>query len=143
VKACTEGRARFTDAHLAGRNSYVICEHARIHPHYEPKVLPPEYAGDVGAKAILHAAACLPRDVYVGGASQAMPGFARRAPSLCDRNMSLIGVSSQTTRKAPSKRDGLTQAAGGLRERSRRPGRVLETGAYTRLRCNGIAASFS
>jgi hypothetical protein len=96
-------------------------------------VLPPEYARDVGAKAILHAAACLPRDVYVGGASQAMPGFARRAPSLCDRNMSLIGVSSQTTRKSPSKRDGLTQAAGGLRERSRRPGRVLETGAYTRF----------
>jgi short-subunit dehydrogenase len=109
----------------------LFVEHARNHLDFEPRLPPPEYAPDVVAKAILYAAAHPQRDVYVGGASRAMAGFAHQAPSLFDRVMSLIGVSSQTTREPPSKSDGLTQAAGGLRERSPRPSRVLERSTYT------------
>jgi hypothetical protein len=36
-------------------------------------------------------------DVYVGGASHAMAGFAHQAPSLFDHVTSLIGIRAQIT----------------------------------------------
>ena len=119
-------------------------EHARNYLDFEPKLPAPEYAPDVVAKAILHAAEKLQRDVFVGGASKAMSAFAHAAPSLFDRVMSRVGIKMQRTDEPPSRTDGLDAGAGGLKERSARPRRVHESSLYTaatqhRSRVAGIA----
>ncbi|HEY2020221.1 SDR family oxidoreductase [Paraburkholderia sp.] len=106
-------------------------EHARNYLDFEPKLPAPEYAPDVVAKAILHAAQYPQRDVFVGGASRGMSAFARQTPSLFDRVVSAIGVSLQHTDDPPSRADGLESGAGGLKERSPRPRRVHDSSAYT------------
>jgi short-subunit dehydrogenase len=114
----------------AGIDSLFV-EHARNHLDFEPKLPAPVYAPDVVAKAILHAATHVERDIYVGSASRANASLGRIAPSLFDMIMQKIGISSQVTKTAPVSGDGLYKGAGTLRERSGRNGTARETSVYT------------
>jgi short-subunit dehydrogenase len=106
-------------------------EHARKHVDRQPKLPPPVYAPDIVAQAIVHAATHTVRDMYIGGASASMAAFARIAPSLYDRMMSRIGISSQLTAEPVGAQTDPGPSDGALHERSSQQRVVLESSLYT------------
>ena len=95
--------------------------HARSYLGIEPKHLPPVYAPEIVAEAILHCAVEPERNVPVGGSGKA---FTRAAPS--EGQISDLPARDQDTLYAPRPGDG--------RVRGDYPGRVLESSAYTAAR---------
>jgi short-subunit dehydrogenase len=89
--------------------------HARSRMGVEPKPLPPVYAPEIVAAAILHAATHPVRELPVGGAAAWM-AFARRLmPALTEKQLSLAGYPMQQTDKPErdDPRDNLYQGAPG------------------------------
>lgn len=60
-------------------------EHARNFTEHEPRTVPPVYAPDLVADAILRAATEPVRDIHVGGAGRAFTALHTVAPRLADR----------------------------------------------------------
>lgn len=118
----------------AGMDTLFV-QHAKNFLDFQPKLPMPVYAPDVGADAILHAAARPVRDVYVGGASKATVVLNRIAPGVLDVALRVLGTRMQKSTRLPTDRDhhGL-DAPGGMAgyERSGLNGHVFESSSYTR-----------
>jgi NAD(P)-dependent dehydrogenase (short-subunit alcohol dehydrogenase family) len=74
-----------------------LFEHARTWLGVKPKGMPPVYAPDLVADAILHAATHDDRDVYVGGMAKAMSVMERISPRMLDAQLRLSAFEGQRT----------------------------------------------
>jgi NADP-dependent 3-hydroxy acid dehydrogenase YdfG len=107
--------------------------HARNYLDAEPKQLPPVYAPDVVAKAILHAAETPVRDLFVGSGGKMLSVMGYHAPRLTDALMRMTFFSGSKSNQPPDPQDrnGLEMATGTLDERGDYPGMVRKTSIYT------------
>jgi NAD(P)-dependent dehydrogenase (short-subunit alcohol dehydrogenase family) len=109
-------------------------EHARSYLGVQPRHLPPVYAPEVVAEAILECAERPKRDVLVGGGAKAFQAMEKYTPRLGDRFKEALFFDGQRSDE-PAGEDSLYRPQpGDARERGRYPGRVRRTSLYTRAR---------
>jgi NAD(P)-dependent dehydrogenase (short-subunit alcohol dehydrogenase family) len=116
-------------------------QHAKSYLGVEPKHMPPVYAPEVVAEAILHAARKPERDVLVGGAGKVFSTTEKYAPRLGDLMKEKTAFAGQYS-DLPS-RDTETLHAprpGDGRIHGDYPGHVLQSSLYTKARLNRGAA---
>ncbi|HKU60554.1 MAG TPA: SDR family oxidoreductase [Gemmatimonadales bacterium] len=112
-------------------------EHAKSYLGVEPKHLPPVYAPEVVAKAILHCAEHPERDVLVGGGAKVFEMTEKTTPRLGDRFKEAAAFAGQYSDNPDRGEDILYAPRPGDGEvRGRYPGRVFEHSAYTAARLN-------
>jgi NAD(P)-dependent dehydrogenase (short-subunit alcohol dehydrogenase family) len=110
-------------------------EHARNHLGFETKQMPPVYAPEVVARAILHCAEKPQRNVLVGGSGKVFSTSEKFAPRLFDRMKEAIGFDGQLTDRPARSEDTLFYPRpDDGRIRGDYPGHVMETSAYTEVR---------
>ncbi|HEX9940610.1 MAG TPA: SDR family oxidoreductase [Thermoanaerobaculia bacterium] len=100
----------------------------------EPQPVPPVYAPEIVARAILDCAQKSVRELNVGGAGRAMTAATGLAPRISDLVLEKTGFEKQKSDIPASHRDNLfapLEHDGGERGRNWR-GRVKETSVYTR-----------
>jgi NAD(P)-dependent dehydrogenase (short-subunit alcohol dehydrogenase family) len=100
----------------------------------EPQPVPPVYAPEIVARAILDCAQKPVREIYVGGAGRAMTAATGLAPRISELVLEKTGFEKQKSDIPASHHDNLfapLEHDGGERGRIWR-GRVKETSAYTR-----------
>ncbi len=100
----------------------------------QPQPVPPVYAPETVARALLECAQKPVREINVGGAGRAMTLLTEIAPRLADLVLEKTGFENQKSDLPPSGRDNLfapLEHDGGERSRNWW-GRVKETSAYTR-----------
>ena len=100
----------------------------------EPHHVPPVYAPEAVAEAILTCAERPVRDILVGGGAKAMSELGHFAPGLTDTVMNKVVIpgtpSGRPSRRAPDD-SGLDGPTGNLRERGNYEGHVQRTSLYT------------
>ncbi|WP_276605543.1 SDR family NAD(P)-dependent oxidoreductase [Deinococcus sp. Arct2-2] len=98
----------------------------------EPQHVPPVYAPETVARAILHAAEQPMRDVFVGG-GKGTAAFGQLAPGATDRAMRGFVIPRTKSQKPPLPRAAnvLARPSERLAERGDYPGHVQETSVYT------------
>lgn len=107
---------------------------ARNYMERRPKPVPPVYAPEVAARAILACAVRPTRDLYAGGAARALAASGRVAPRLTDRAMERTLFAAQQADEKPRQRRGnLDDALDHAAERGRwaKRGHVVEHSPYT------------
>jgi NAD(P)-dependent dehydrogenase (short-subunit alcohol dehydrogenase family) len=110
-------------------------EHARNHLGVEAKHVPPVYAPEVVARAILRCAEKPERNVLVGGSGKMFSTSEKFAPRLFDLMKEATGFDGQRTDRPARGEDTLFHPRpDDGRVRGRYPGRVMETSAYTEAR---------
>ena len=101
----------------------------------EPHHVPPVYAPDVVAEAILTCAERPTRDILVGSGAKAMTELGHFAPGLTDTVMNKVVIPG-TPSGRPSRRgsdgSGLDEPTEDLRERGNYEGHLQQTSLYTR-----------
>ncbi|WP_424952543.1 SDR family oxidoreductase [Deinococcus sp.] len=99
----------------------------------EPQHVPPVYAPDEVARAILHAAATPTREVYVGSGGRGIALLGQRAPRLTDRLMERMVIPGTLSGKPPLSRENnaLDKPSERLSERGNYPGMVRKISVYT------------
>ena len=108
-------------------------EHAKNYMAEAPKPLPPVYAPDVVADAILHCLTRPVRDITVGGGGKVLSVMGRYAPRVADRFLEATGFEQQKyADKAITGTHNLYEPRAGS-ERGRYDGHVLRSSAYTTL----------
>ncbi len=112
-------------------------EHAKSYLGVEPKHMPPVYAPEVVAGAILHCAEQPERKVLVGGSGKLFSATEKYAPRLFDLMKKATGFEGQQSDIPARDEDTLYQPrpADG-RVRGNYPGRVMASSAYTAARLN-------
>ena len=102
---------------------------------HEPDLPPPNYAPELVAEAIIHAAQVPERDLYVGGHSKLTSVLGYLAPRTLDRYMARTMFSQQQSDRPNSsaRHDALhaPDAAQELRQRNNGNHRVVERSPYT------------
>jgi hypothetical protein len=95
--------------------------------------VPPVYAPETVARAILHCAETPTRDVFVGGGGKGMAALGHYAPGMADSAMAAVMIpGTESGRPArPRDRNGLERPSERLAERGNYPGHVARTSAYT------------
>ena len=112
-------------------------EHARSYLGVRPKHLPPVYAPEVVAEAILHCAAHPERDLTIGGAAKLFSTGEKYIPRLFDRMKEAAGFDAQFSDEPATEPDALHEPkTGDSRIRGRYPGHVMQSSMYTRARLN-------
>jgi NAD(P)-dependent dehydrogenase (short-subunit alcohol dehydrogenase family) len=112
-------------------------EHAKNHLGVEAKHMPPVYAPEVAAKAILRCAEQPERNVLVGGSGKVFATTEKLAPRLFDLMKEATGFAGQLTDEPARNEDTLFRPRpDDGRVRGKYPGRVMETSAYTEARLN-------
>ena len=112
-------------------------EHARNHLGVEAKHMPPVYAPEVVARAILHCAEKPERNVHVGGSGKVFSASEKFAPRLFDLMKEATGFVGQRTDTPAADTDTLYRPRPHDGQvRGRYPGRVLRRSAYTEARLN-------
>jgi short-subunit dehydrogenase len=96
-----------------------LAEHAANHMGVAARVPPPAYAPDVVARAILHAAQHMRREITVGGVGFLQRMAASHSPRLSDRISSLMPPLLKDPRRAAGVRNNLETAGGDRQTRSR------------------------
>lgn len=115
-------------------------QHAKSYLGVEPKHLPPVYAPEVVAEAIVHCARKPERDVLVGGAGKVFSTTDKYAPRLGDFMKEKTGFAGQYSEHPDRGIDTLhAPRAGDGRVRGDYPGRVLQSSLYTKARLNRSA----
>ena len=112
-------------------------QHAKSYLGVEPKHLPPVYAPEVVAEAILHCARKSERDVLIGGAGKLFSTTEKYAPRLGDLMKEKTGFAGQYS-EIPT-RDTETLHAprpGDGRIHGDYPGHVMQSSLYTSARLN-------
>ena len=110
-------------------------EHAKSYLGVEPKHLPPVYAPEVVAGAILHCAEKTERNVLVGGSGKVFSVSEKYAPRIFDLMKEATAFEGQQSGIPARNDDTLHQPRpGDGRVRGNYPGRVLESSAYTAAR---------
>ncbi len=112
-------------------------QHAKTYLGVEPQHMPPVYAPEVVAKAILHCARQPERDVLVGGSGKLFSATEKYAPRLFDRMKEATGIKGQYT-DIPALDDDTLHAPrpGDGRLYGNYPGRVMKSSLYTKARLN-------
>ena len=101
----------------------------------EPQHVPPVYAAETVADAILHSAAVPTRDLYVGSGGKLQAEMDHFAPGLTDKVMAkLVTPATESGRPPLRSRDGsiLDQPSERLTERGNYPGHVAKISFYTK-----------
>jgi len=110
-------------------------EHAKNHLGFEAKHMPPVYAPEVVAKAILHCAERPERNVLVGGRGKVFSTSEKFAPRLFDRMKEATSFHGQLTDRPARTDDTLFHPRpDDGRVRGGHPGHVMKTSAYTEAR---------
>ena len=110
-------------------------EHAKNHLGFEAKHMPPVYAPEVVAKAILHCAERPERNVLVGGSGKVFSTSEKFAPRLFDRMKEATSFHGQLTDRPARSGDTLFHPRpDDGRVRGGHPGHVMTTSAYTEAR---------
>ena len=110
-------------------------EHAKNHLGFEAKHMPPVYAPEVVAKAILHCAERPERNVLVGGSGKVFSTSEKFAPRLFDRMKEATSFHGQLTDRPARTEDTLFHPRpDDGRVRGGHPGHVMKTSAYTEAR---------
>jgi short-subunit dehydrogenase len=144
IKAFTESLRMELDKENAGISLTVVKpsaiatpfpNHAKSYMEHEPDLPPPNYAPELVAQAILHAAQVPERDVYVGGHARLTSLAGYLMPRALDRFMRRAMFSQQQSDRPNSsaRRDALyaPDAAHELRQRNDSEHRVVERSPYT------------
>jgi short-subunit dehydrogenase len=99
----------------------------------EPQHVPPVYAPETVARAILHCAETPTRDVFVGGGGKGMAALGHYAPGVADSAMAAVMIPGTESGRPPRPREqnGLERPSERLAERGNYPGHVASTSAYT------------
>jgi NAD(P)-dependent dehydrogenase (short-subunit alcohol dehydrogenase family) len=112
-------------------------EHAKNHLGVEAKHLPPVYAPEVVARAILRCSERPERNVLVGGSGRLFATTEKLAPRLFDLMKEATGFEGQRTDTPATGDDTLYHPRpDDGRIRGNYPGRVMESSAYTEARLN-------
>ena len=110
-------------------------EHGKNYLGVEAKHMPPVYAPEVVARAILRCAEKPERNVLVGGSGKVFSTSEKFAPRLFDRMKEATGFHGQLTDRPATSEDTLFRPRpDDGRVRGSYPGRVMETSAYTEAR---------
>jgi short-subunit dehydrogenase len=98
-----------------------------------PQHVPPVYAPEAVAQAILHCAVTPERDVFVGAGGKGQAAMGYYAPRLADKFMerSVIGGTHSDQPPRPREDNALDRPSENLRERGEYPGMVQKTSLYT------------
>ncbi len=107
----------------------------------EPHHVPPVYAPEAVAEAILHAAETPVRDVFVGGGARVIAAMGHAAPGLTDRFMEKTIIPGTPSGHAPRRahdQSGLDTPTEALTERGNYEGHVMKTSLYTRAVLNPL-----
>ena len=114
-------------------------EHAMNYLGVEPKHVPPVYAPEIVADAILACAESPHRNLRVGGAAKMFTMMEKVAPSLGDRMKERTAFDGQRTDEAPRDDDTLyAPRPGDGRVRGNYPGRVMKRSLYTTAALNPV-----
>jgi short-subunit dehydrogenase len=112
-------------------------EHAKNHLGVEAKHLPPVYAPEVVAKAILRCAERPQRNVLVGGSGKVFSSSEKFMPRLFDLIKEATGFDGQRTDRPAENGDTLFHPRPhDGRVRGNYPGRVMQRSLYTEARLN-------
>jgi short-subunit dehydrogenase len=117
-------------------------ENAKSYLESEPQHVPPVYAPDVVARAILHAAEHPVRDLFAGGGGKFNAAFGHYAPALADKYMERSVIPGTRSGRPPRSREdnALDWPSERLQERGRYPGHVMRTSAYTAASLHPVMA---
>ena len=112
-------------------------EHAKSYLGVEPKHMPPVYAPEVVAEAIVHCARQPRRNLLVGGSGKVFSATEKYAPRLGDFMKEKTSFAGQHT-EIPDRGDDTLHAPrpGDARVHGNYPGRVLQSSLYTRAKLN-------
>jgi NAD(P)-dependent dehydrogenase (short-subunit alcohol dehydrogenase family) len=112
-------------------------EHAKSYLGVEPTHMPPVYAPEVVARAILDSAQRPRRTVLVGGGAKLFTSVERYVPRLGDRVKEATAIEGQRTERPARFADTLFgPRPGDARVRGHYEGHVMESSAYTGPRLN-------
>jgi hypothetical protein len=118
--------------------------HAKSYMEHEPDLPPPNYAPELVAQAIVHAAQVPERDLYVGSHSKLTSLAGYLMPRSLDRYMSKTMFSQQQSERPNSsaRRDTLhsPDAAQELHQRNNSDHRVVERSPYTSFEMRSVPA---
>ena len=109
----------------------------------EPQHVPPVYAADAVADAILHCAEVPTRDIFVGGGGKVIAELEHFAPGLTDKIMSRLVTPATPSGHARLRGPGesiLDQPSERLEERGNYPGHTQGVSLYTRASENPVLA---
>jgi short-subunit dehydrogenase len=109
-------------------------DHAKSYMEQEPALPPPQYAPELVAKAILHAAEVPERDVFVGGHAKLTSVLGRFLPRGVDKVMlSMFGQQQSDRPNSSARRDALSSpdTSKELRQRNNSGTKVTESSPYT------------
>ncbi len=110
-------------------------EHAKTYLGVEPTHMPPVYAPEVVARAILRSAEHSERNVLVGGGAKLLNTVERYAPRLGDRFKGATAFEGQHSDKPVREGDTLFgPRPGDARVRGHYEGHVMQSSAYTQVR---------
>ncbi len=116
-------------------------EHARSYLDHAPRNVPPVYAPEVVARAVLRAAQHPMRDVVAGAGARGFSLIGKLAPGLGDRLMARTLLSGQESDRPNTRADNLYRPATDGRERAGLHAHTSEWSAYTWARLHPIKAS--
>jgi short-subunit dehydrogenase len=112
----------------------------------EPHHVPPVYAPDAVARAILHSAEKPVRDVFVGGGGRIVAAMGHVAPGLTDKLMEATVIPGTPSGRAPRRAqdaNGLDVASEALSERGNYEGFVQKVSLYTEARLHPVIAGLA
>jgi short-subunit dehydrogenase len=112
-------------------------EHARSHMEAEPEFIPPVYAPEEVARAILHCAEYPTRDVLVGGAAKFLSSLGALAPRQTDRYLETTAFRQQKRKQANDGMDVLDRPRNDGRRRGPTDRFTTKRSAYTRASLSG------
>jgi short-subunit dehydrogenase len=115
-------------------------EHARSHMESEPEFIPPVYAPEEAARAILKCAEHPVRDVLVGGSAKFLSGAGTMGPRTMDTYLEATAFRQQKRRKSNDGIDALYRPQRDGQRRGPTERYTMRHSAYTRLSTSKAAA---
>jgi short-subunit dehydrogenase len=113
-------------------------EHARSHMEAEPEFIPPVYAPEEVALAILHCAVKPTRDVLVGGSAKLLSSMGAMAPRTMDAYLVATAFKQQKRRKPNDAIDALYRPRRDGRRRGPTNRFTMKRSAYTRAALSDV-----
>jgi len=114
-------------------------EHARNYMNEEAEYMPPVYAPEEVARAILRCAESPTRDVIVGGSGKVISVMEKVAPRTMDMYLQRVGFTAQKKNEPVHTGDALYSAGPGGERRGRTTHAVMERSSYTRAAMSDVA----
>jgi len=109
----------------------------------EPQHLPPVYAPETVAEAILHAAETPVRDLFVGASGKANAAIGYYAPRLADKFGEKVVIGATQSGNPPRNQDAFDRPSENLIERGDYPGHVARTSWYTQATMHSVLTGFA